>query len=50
LQDSILKIPNTKRADGVAQDEDPEFKPQTEKKKKKKFQEVHLPMFSEFSW
>jgi hypothetical protein len=30
------KIPNTKRAGGVAQDAGPEFKPQYHKKKKKK--------------
>jgi hypothetical protein len=34
LQDSILKIPNTKRADEVAQGAVPEFKPQYCEKKK----------------
>jgi hypothetical protein len=31
-QDPISKIPITKRADGVAQDEGPEFKPQDHEK------------------
>jgi hypothetical protein len=33
LQDPILKKPITKRADGVAQGIDPEFKPQDHQKK-----------------
>jgi hypothetical protein len=37
LQDPILKIPNTKRAGGVAQGIGPKFKPQYHKKKKKSF-------------
>jgi hypothetical protein len=36
LRDSISKIPNTKRAGGVAQGIGPEFKPWYGKKKKKK--------------
>jgi hypothetical protein len=36
LRDPISKIPIIKRADGVAQGEGPEFKPQYCKKKKKK--------------
>jgi hypothetical protein len=37
-QDPIFsKISNTKRAGGKAQGEDPEFKPQYHKKKKKRF-------------
>jgi hypothetical protein len=36
LQDPISKIPNTKRAGGVAQSVGPEFKPQYCKKKKGK--------------
>jgi hypothetical protein len=35
LREPISKIPITKRAGGVAQDEGPEFKPQYHKKKKK---------------
>jgi hypothetical protein len=35
LQEPILKIPNTKRADGVAQGVGPEFEFQYHKKKKK---------------
>jgi hypothetical protein len=35
VQDSSLKIPNTKRTDGVTQDVGPEFKPQYKKKKRK---------------
>jgi hypothetical protein len=34
-RDPILKVPNPKRAGGVAQGESPEFKPQYHKKKKK---------------
>jgi hypothetical protein len=36
-QDPMLKILNTKRAGGVAQGVDPEFKPQYRKKKKKTY-------------
>jgi hypothetical protein len=36
LRDPISKIPNTKRAGGVAQGVGPEFKPQYRKKKKEK--------------
>jgi hypothetical protein len=36
-QDPILKIPNTKMDDGVAQGVGPEFKPQCCKKKKTRF-------------
>jgi hypothetical protein len=35
-RDSVSKILNTKRAGAVAQGEDPEFKPQYHKKKRKK--------------
>jgi hypothetical protein len=34
-QDPISKVPNTKRAGGVARGVGPEFKPQYQKKKKK---------------
>jgi hypothetical protein len=36
LQDPISKIPNTKKAGGVAQGVGPEFKPQYHKNKKKR--------------
>jgi hypothetical protein len=40
LWDSIAKIPITKGAGGVAEDVEPEFKPQYHKKKKKKNQQM----------
>jgi hypothetical protein len=40
LRDPISKKPITKRVDGVAQGEGPEFKPQCRKRKKKKRKET----------
>jgi hypothetical protein len=42
LQDPISKIPNTKRAGGVAQSVSSEFKPQYQKKEKKRKKETWL--------